>query len=92
MPTGNDDAMLDRKVTFYDPHPGFGDAAAPLPTIVKRIADALDGQTLTLRAATACIQSVTPGQVFAHAYDGWIQLTVGGNGRLQHVWQVIRFR
>lgn len=81
----------DRKVTFYEPHPGFGGAAVPLPSIVKRIADALDGQTLPLVDAVACIQAVTRGQVFAHEYDGWIQLTVG-SGPPQHVWRVIRFR
>lgn len=81
----------DRTVTFYDPHPGIGGAAVPLPAIVKRIADALDGQTLPLNDAVACIQAVTRGQVFAHVYDGWIQLTVG-SGPPQHVWRVIRFR
>lgn len=33
-------------VTLYDPHPGFAGAVIPIPPAVKRVADALNGQTL----------------------------------------------
>ncbi len=81
----------DREVTCYDPHPGIGGAAVPLPAIVKRIADALDGQTLSLAAAVACLQAVAPGRVEAHDDRGWISLRVG-DAPPMHLWRVIRYR
>ena len=81
----------DRTVTLYAPHPGIGGAAVPLPSIVKRIADALDGQTLTLRAAVACLQAVAPGSVYADDKGGAILLRIGASPPM-HLWRVIRYR
>ncbi|MEY4744604.1 MAG: hypothetical protein RL272_549 [Candidatus Parcubacteria bacterium] len=81
----------DRIVTFFDPHPGYGGATAPLPVIVKRVADALDGQSLPLGAAVSCLQAVATGRVWAETRGGWIALRVG-DAPPMHLWRVIRFR
>ncbi|HSD12808.1 MAG TPA: hypothetical protein VLC10_04580 [Patescibacteria group bacterium] len=80
-----------RQVTFFGPHPGVGGAAIPLPVVVKRVADALDGQTLPLRSAVACLQAVAPGTVYADAAHGAILLRMGAAPPM-HLWRVIRFR
>lgn len=90
----------DTQVTLYDPHPGFAGAMIPIPAAVKRVADALDGQTLPLGEAVARIQAVTSGHVeavtdIAHQY---ISLWIGagsspyGQRWLGHSFRVIRFR
>lgn len=89
--SGTDAGKADRKVTFYDPHPGQGGAAVPLPAMIKRIADALDGQTLPLSAAVACLQAVTAGRVETHDDRGWISLRLGDEPPC-HLWRVIRYR
>src|SRR5512135_309702 len=89
--SGTDTAKADRQVTFFDPHPGHGGAAVPMPAIVKRVADALDGQTLPLSAAVACLQAVAPGRVAAHDEHGWISLRIG-DAAPSHLWRVIRYR
>ncbi len=81
----------DRQVTLFGPHPGVGGAAIPLPAVVKRVADALDGQTLSLRSAVACLQAVAPGIVFADVAHGGILLRVGAAPPM-HLWLVIHFR
>lgn len=80
-----------RAVTFYDPHPGIGGAAVPLPVIMRRLAAALDGQTLSLDAALACLRAVAPGKVEAHLDRGWISFQVGDDIP-RHMWRLIRFR
>jgi hypothetical protein len=48
---------MEKQVKFYNPHPGFGGALLPLPTSMKRLADSLDGQVMTLEQA---IEKLTP--------------------------------
>lgn len=83
----------DTHVTLYDPHPGFAGAMIPLPVAVKRVADELDGQTLTLGEAVARIQAVTSGHVEYVTYltHQWIKLTLKSGGAF-HTFRVIRFR
>ena len=95
MPVTNDTL-----VTFYNPHPGFAGAAIPVPTAVKRVADALNGQTLPLGDTIARIQAVTSGRVEAVTYltHQWIRLWLPAStsppGRqwIGHSFRVISFR
>ncbi len=88
----------DLLVTFYNPHPGFAGAVIPIPTAVKRVADALDGQTLALGDAVARIQAVTRGRVEIVASHGYIRLWIPadsspyGQRWLGHCFRVISFR
>jgi len=88
----------DTTVTFYDPHPGFAGAAIPIPDAVKRVADALDRQTLPLADGVQRIQAVTHGRVEAMPslqYIGlWISASSSPCGQryLGHFFRVIRFR
>jgi len=84
---------LDEVKTFFDPHPGFAGAAIPIPAAVKKVADGLDGQRLSLREAVARLQAVTPGKVEVVAEFDFIGLRLDGSGRhLSHFFRVIRYR
>ena len=49
---------LQRKVKFYDPHPGFGGALKPLPMSMINIARELDGKKMTLEEAMEKISPI----------------------------------
>ena len=53
-----EDQTLKQKVTLYDPHPGIGGAAIPLPEPLRRVAHELDDQTLTLEEAVQRFNAV----------------------------------
>ena len=89
--------MTDQMVTFYDPHPALAGCPEPLPTEVKKVADDLDGCTLTLDEAFNRIRSAALSYtcIKVHSEDdgsGFIYLLAAGeypdstNG-----WRVIRF-
>ena len=54
---------LDTVVTFYEPHPGFGGAAVPLPGPVKTAIDELSGKTITLRQGIEKIKATGIGKL-----------------------------
>jgi len=86
-------ADLDEVKEFYDPHPGFMGAAAPIPEPVRLAAAALAGQKLSLRQAVAMIQAATSGQVQVDAKHQFISLRLIGNGNHHcHFYRVIRYR
>ena len=88
--TVSDNPQPDEVKTFYDPHPGFGGAAIPLPTAVKRVADELAGEKMPLSKAIDLVQSVTSGKVSVK--DGWIGLELREHkGTVIHSFRVIRF-
>ena len=49
---------MTKKVTFYDPHPGYMGAIIPLPKPMKEIADMLNGQEMNLEEAVEAIESM----------------------------------
>jgi hypothetical protein len=75
---------------FYDPHSGFGGAAVPLPSNVRKVAHELDGKILTLHDAIEKIKAVTTGKVKVEK-DNWISFTIT-NGVVTHSWRLIRYR
>ncbi len=79
---------------FFDPHPGFAGAAIPIPGPIKRVADALDGQTLSLKEAVSRLQAVGIGTVEVVPEHDYIGLRLGDtSGRyVSHFFRVIRFR
>jgi len=88
---GEKELDLDETREFYDPHPGLAGAMIPLPKDVKKVADGMDGQLLSLREAIRKIQQVTKGSIeLPEGYD-FIGLRIGGEG-LTHSWRVICYR
>ncbi len=86
---------LDEVRTFYDPHPGFAGAAVPIPEKVRRVANELDGQTLSLREAVERIQAATTGKVRVVAEYQFIGLLIKGRsflGPCEHFFRVICYR
>ncbi|MDP3999324.1 MAG: hypothetical protein Q8P76_01860 [bacterium] len=79
--------------TFFDPHPGFAGAAIPIPPQVKKVADGLNGQIMSLQTAVRKIQYVTQGKVKAvpDPRHGFIGLTLR-SGDTTHFFRVIRYR
>jgi hypothetical protein len=83
-------SRLDVVRTFYDPHPGFGGAAILIPTMVKKVAEKLDGKSMTLREAVVKIQKVTKGKV--RIRKNWISLELEESDTRRHMFRVIRFK
>ncbi len=83
-------------VTFYDPHPGRGGAAIPLPISVKVIADGRAGKTLPLKLAISLIKAASESlpliELRVVRMDiNFIMLSIK-DGNTQHGWRVICFR
>ena len=83
---------------FYDPHPGVGGAAAPLPHVVQTAARALDGKAMTvdaaitaLKTAVATLKQALPGSK-VEDIGGAITLKMHGASGSTHCWCVIRYR
>jgi len=83
---------MDKPRTFYGPHPGFAGASVPIPTLVKRVADELDGQTMPLSEAVARLKAVGIGTVEVVAKYDYIGLLIGSPGGYQHYFCVIKYR
>ena len=83
---------------LYDPHPGFGGAAIPLPEPVLRAARGLNGQVMSVDAAIELLRQSLPSGRFradeqpAGSGAGSITLKLGREGGTQHLWRVIRYR
>lgn len=85
---------LNQEVTFYNPHPGFAGAAIPIPIMVKRVADELNGQKLLLKRALEKLKKVTKGKLRVVAMDiNFILLEIKrGKNAPQHGFRVICFK
>ncbi len=83
---------------FFDPHPGFGGCAVPLPEPVRKVASALDGQKATLKDAVAKVKAVIGKGFRLEAKKGCIMLFQGSleetikSGTPTHCWRVIKYR
>ena len=83
---------LDAVKTFFNPHPGFTGAMIPIPESVRKVANELDGKSMTLREAVARIQAITKGKVnIANNYD-FISLEITEANGTRHAFRVIRFK
>lgn len=82
---------LDDVKTFFDPHPGFAGATIPIPEAVKKVANGLNGKSMTLREAVTKILLVTEGTVAVNDDYGFITLELEDNGAT-HGFRVIRFK
>lgn len=78
---------------FYDPHPGVGGAAVPLPLPLKVVADGLAGKNLSVALAIEILKAVAPtAEVDDLADKGILMLKFHfGNGGM-HAWRIIRYR
>lgn len=84
---------LDTPRAFFDPHPGFAGAAIPLPEPVKKVADELNGKTLSLKEAIARLRAVGIGSVEVVQQYNYIGLRLGGDKRYAtHFFRVIRYK
>ncbi|MDO8496558.1 MAG: hypothetical protein Q7S43_03900 [bacterium] len=77
--------------TFYDPHPGFAGAFLPIPTAVRKVAEELNGKTMTLSEALAKIRSVTEGKVELVEEYNYISLDITTYCCRNH-YRVIKYR
>jgi hypothetical protein len=90
--------MIGPTVEFFDPHPGFGGAAVPLPDRVKIAADELAGKRLPVEAALAvfkvALAKMPPGYEVKDTQSECLMLRYKPTGASfpQHVWRVIRYR
>ena len=83
---------LDAVRTFYDPHSGFM-GAMPIPAPLKKVADRLNGQKLSLREALWKIQAVTEGKLSIVTKDiNYIVLELKTHRGLKHGFRVICFK
>lgn len=86
--------------TFFDPNPAkrFCGAEVPIPAAVKKVADELNGKTMSLADAVAKIQSATQGKGEVVILEDCIALySIPRNSPLAlkyalHIWRVIRFK
>lgn len=84
------------KVTFYDPHSGRtgtpirGRPVMPIPPAVKKVADKLNGRTLSLREAMKRLRKVTKGKLEVMADCIVLEIKEGKN--IRHGFRVICFR
>ena len=87
---------LKQKVKLYDPHPGIGGAAIPLPQPLRRVAHELDGQTLTLEETVQRFNAVAnkeSGEVKLGEYCILYLLKHNyGGQRSIHGWRLLRYR
>jgi hypothetical protein len=83
---------LDQVKTFFDPHPGFAGAIIPIPEEVRRVANELDGKSMTLGEAIALIQAVTKGTVSVVKKYNFISLEIIEKSGVRHMFRVIRFK
>lgn len=82
-------------VTFFDPHPGLAGCLVPIPDVVKRAANELNGLSLPLAEAIERIQRVAGSGVDVALNEGHIGLSLPGildGHACMHSWRVIRFR
>ena len=82
---------LNELKTFYDPHPGFAGAFLPIPTAVRKVAEELNGKTMTLGEALAKIRAVTAGKVELVEEYNYISLDTT-TGCCRNYYRVIRYR
>lgn len=81
--------------TFFDPHPGFAGAAIPIPKEVRKVANNLDGKSMTLFEAVKQIQAVTTGTVSVAEHYDFIALEIfdaSGAQYPRHYFRVIKFK
>lgn len=84
---------MDIPRTFFDPHPGFAGAAIPIPEPVKKVADELSGETMSLKEAVTRLRAVGIGSIEVVPKYGYIGLRLGGDGcHAKHFFRVIRYR
>ena len=83
---------------FFGPHPGMLGATVPLPNLVLRAANDLNGRILPVARALELLQRAFPRGSFkvieglVRPGEGVIMLTLGPAGGPRHIWRIIHFR
>lgn len=87
---------MEQKFTFYDPHPGFSGASAPLPYAMKKAVDGLDSQMLSLDEVIAKLQPIAEnlgGTLKIMEKKKYINFTMKDDGRhLIHIYRLICYK
>ena len=81
----------DKLREFYDPHTGHGGTVLHIPSELQRVANELNGNTLSLLEAIARIRAVTNGQVEIHEKSKFLSLTLRSANQ-SHYFRIISFR
>jgi hypothetical protein len=77
-------------VKFYDPHPGIGGAAVPLPMAIKTLIDSYDGKEAQLSDLLEDVKKI-PGVVcWALLDDCYVACRINSGG-YTHQWRLIRW-
>lgn len=93
MPDDPKSVDLDALRTFYNPHPGFAGAAIPIPVRVRKVAEELDGQSLSLREAINRLEAVGIGEIRVVSDYSYISLMLDGGPKYRsHMFRVICYR
>ncbi len=82
---------LDVVKFFYNPHPGLMGAVARIPEAVRVVANDLNGKSMPLREAVAKIKAATTAEVVVSVECVLLRANTG-DGNVEHVWRVIKFR
>ena len=87
---------MEQEVTFYEPHPGIAGAMAPLPKPMRKAAEELNGQTMSLEGAMDNLQPI------AAKLGGAVRIVKCGeqniinfsitDGNLEHFYSVIKYK
>ena len=84
---------MDKPRTFFNPHPGRAGAAIPIPARVRKVAEDIDGKTISLKDAVKLLKAVGIGRVEVVPEHDYIALWLDGGEHLPtHMFQVIRYR
>ena len=79
--------------TFFNPHPGFLGAGIPIPARIKKVADVLNGKTMSLKDAITLLEAVGIGSIAVMAEGSWIKLHLKGSKQQpEYVFRIIEFR
>jgi len=84
--------LLKERKRFFDPHPGFMGASMPIPKLVKRIADFLDGKIMTVEEAVLRLQASTNGTIKVIDDAKVIMLFLKFSNGDKHSFRVIKYR
>ena len=85
---------MEKKVTFYDPHPGMGGATLRLPEAMKKAIDPLNGKTASLEEIMDKLQPVAKkleGELIADEENKYITFTMH-RGKLVHSYKLLSYK
>ena len=84
-----------QRVELYDPHPGFGGAAVPLPLPIKELIDTLVGKEMSLEEAVERLSPAAQscnGNVEIIEHYQYLGLKIKEEDGRTHFFRLMRYR